>query len=590
MKLSAASWGGWLLETEGALIGYDGENLSYTLEIDTAADVTGYTMYADLEYQDGTKGTLPLVKQNGTLRATVGAGYLIPGWAKIQLRGVGTASGTDAPPVKKSSMSRVRIGPSVNASETLPAPDQAAWDTYAAQMAALRDQAQKAAESVPEIEKKIGDLDKLTTTAKSTLVAAINEVRQSGGGGGSAVLYTAQELTAAQQKQARENIDVAGYNVINCLWPTEHSGLEDTDITTLLDSDVYMGIVRNSTAFPSPGLVMLQGPMAGNVYTAVLLAKDGLTYIASFQYVRSTKHFEVQIPVAAASSKLISVKLTPSESDVNVYTADRHVNEIKGALQAGHMALAYTPDAAGQQNSVGLITSCVSNFVTVLDCWDTGLASTRWHVDVDGRTWTETAYAEYAESGQVAELESAMPHPVGKTDAMTQAVGMDGTGKLWTQPGASGGSAETWELIASGEMSEAATLTVNKDANGNAFSLKSCTILVTGALSGGSGSYVRFAVTASGATYFVEASLAKENMNTDAKFIFRQGDVPTLTICSKPGTAWQSGTCTVQMALRESDNALAAAQGAVSSLRIGPWSGSAKLGVGCKYALWGVRA
>lgn len=184
MKLSAASWGGWLLETEGALIGYDGENLSYTLEIDTAADVTGYAMYADLEYQDGTKGTLPLVKQNSTLRATVGAGYLIPGWAKIQLRGVGTASGTDAPPVKKSSMSRVRIGPSVNASETLPAPDQAAWDTYAAQMAALRDQAQKAAESVPEIEKKIGDLNKLTTTAKSTLVAAINEAAHSGGGGG----------------------------------------------------------------------------------------------------------------------------------------------------------------------------------------------------------------------------------------------------------------------------------------------------------------------------------------------------------------------------------------------------------------------
>lgn len=184
MKLSAASWGGWLLETEGALIGYDGENLSYTLEIETEADVTGYTMYADLEYQDGTKGTLPLVKQNGTLRATVGAGYLIPGWAKIQLRGVGTASGTDAPPVKKSSMSRVRIGLSVNASETLPAPDQAAWDTYAAQMAALRDQAQKAAESVPEIEKKIGDLDKLTTTAKSTLVAAINEAAHSGGGGG----------------------------------------------------------------------------------------------------------------------------------------------------------------------------------------------------------------------------------------------------------------------------------------------------------------------------------------------------------------------------------------------------------------------
>ena len=417
-----------------------------------------------------------------------------------------------------------------------------------------------------------------------------------GGGGGSAVLYTAQELTAAQQKQARRNVDVAGYNVINYLWPTEHSGREATDITTLLENDVYMGIVRNSTAFPSPGLVMLQGPMSGNVYTAVLLAKDGLTYTATFQYVRSTKHFAVLIPVAAASSKLISVKLTPSESDENVYTADRNIIEINEALQAGHMALAYTPDAAGLQNSVGLITSCVRtergspHFVTVLDCWDTGLASTLWQVGADGRTWTETGYVEYAVSDWVYELENAMPHPVRKTDAMTQAVGMDEEGKLWTQPGASGGSAETWELIASGEMSEAATLTVNKDANGNAFSLKSCTIIVSGALSGGRGSYVRFAVTASGATYFVETSLAKENMNTDARFTFRQGDVPTLTMCEKPGTAWQSGTCTVQMALRESDNALAAAQGAVSSLRIGPLSGGAKLGAGCKYALWGVRA
>ena len=447
-----------------------------------------------------------------------------------------------------------------------------------------------------QLQGQIGDLDKLTTTAKSTLVAAINEAAHSGGGGGggSAVLYTEQNLTPAQQKQARTNIDVAGYNVITYLWPTEHSGRENTDITTLLDSDVYMGIVRNSTAFPSPGLVMLQGPMPGNVYTAVLLAKDGLTYTATFQYVRSTKHFEVLIPVAAASSKLISVKLTPSESDENVYTADRNIIEINEALQAGHMALAYTPDAAGLQNSVGLITSCVRtergspHFVTVLRCFDTFLASTRWQVGEDGITWTGTDYVEYAVSDWVYELESAMPHPVGKTDAMTQAVGMDETGKLWTQP--IGGSAETWELIASGEMSEAATLTVNKDANGNAFSLKSCTILVSGALSGGSGSYVRFAVTASGATYFVETSLARENMNTDARFTFRQGDVPTLTMCAKPGAAWQSGTCTVQMALRESDNALAAAQGAVSSLRIGPWSGGAKLGVGCKYALWGVRA
>lgn len=42
------------------------------------------------------------------------------------------------------------------------------------------------------------------------------------------------------------------------------------------------------------------------------------------------------------------------------------------------------------------------------------------------------------EDGNIVFEDTNMPHPVGKTDAMTQAVGMDETGKLWTQPGASG--------------------------------------------------------------------------------------------------------------------------------------------------------
>lgn len=333
-----------------------------------------------------------------------------------------------------------------------------------------------------QLQGQIGDLDKLTTTDKSTLVAAINEAAHSGGGGGgSAVLYTEQNLTPAQQRQARTNIDVDGYNVINYLWPTEHSGREDTNITTLLDSNVYMGIVRNSTAFPSPGLVMLQGPMTGNVYTAVLLAKDGLTYTATFQYVLSTKYINVLDPVAAASSKLISVKMTRSESGENVYAADRDIGDIDDALQAGHMALAYMPDAAGLQNSVGLITSCVRtergspHFVTVLGCFDNVLSSTQWQVDLDGMTWTETHYVEYAPIDWVMSLENAMPKPVYKTDAMTQAVGMDDTGKLWTQPGASGGSAETWEKIVEIVIPEGAdestALTINKDSDGNPFSL-----------------------------------------------------------------------------------------------------------------------
>lgn len=41
--------------------------------------------------------------------------------------------------------------------------------------------------AIKELRKKIGDLDLLTTVAKSSLVSAINEVAQGGGGGGTSV-------------------------------------------------------------------------------------------------------------------------------------------------------------------------------------------------------------------------------------------------------------------------------------------------------------------------------------------------------------------------------------------------------------------
>ena len=66
------------------------------------------------------------------------------------------------------------------------------------------------------IQRQIGDLTDLTTEAKDTLVAAINEAARTGGGGSSdAVLYTTQTLTDAQKKQARDNIDAASYFVVN---------------------------------------------------------------------------------------------------------------------------------------------------------------------------------------------------------------------------------------------------------------------------------------------------------------------------------------------------------------------------------------
>lgn len=64
--------------------------------------------------------------------------------------------------------------------------------------------------------------------------------------------------------------------------------------------------------------------------------------------------------------------------------------------------------------------------------------------------------------------------PVAKTDAMTQAVGVDAGGALWTAPG--GGAAEKpFRLVRALTLTEdAASVIINSDENGDAFSLAEC--------------------------------------------------------------------------------------------------------------------
>ena len=69
--------------------------------------------------------------------------------------------------------------------------------------------------------------------------------------------------------------------------------------------------------------------------------------------------------------------------------------------------------------------------------------------------------------------------PIAKTDAMTQNVGVDEAGALWTAAG--GGSGETWEKIKEISVEEEVnSLTVNSDISGNAFAVKKIKILFYG--------------------------------------------------------------------------------------------------------------
>ena len=86
-------------------------------------------------------------------------------------------------------------------------------------------------------------------------------------------------------------------------------------------------------------------------------------------------------------------------------------------------------------------------------------------------------------TGTEAEFASKMAreyNPDAKTDAMTQAVGLDAAGKLWTEPGSGGGSSsEVWDTIIDTELTQdTGAVRFTSDTSGNPFSLKEFKIFV----------------------------------------------------------------------------------------------------------------
>ena len=107
------------------------------------------------------------------------------------------------------------------------------------------------------VDGKTGDLSQLQTTAKTSLVAAINEASQSGSE--NAVLYVLQNLTAEQKAQARANIDA--------LSPAELDEMQIVTVTTL-----------PTASASTMGNLYLVGPDANNNYLRYFTQKSGSSY------------------------------------------------------------------------------------------------------------------------------------------------------------------------------------------------------------------------------------------------------------------------------------------------------------------------
>ena len=107
------------------------------------------------------------------------------------------------------------------------------------------------------VDGKTGDLSQLQTTAKTSLVAAINEASQSGSE--NAVLYVLQNLTAEQKAQARANIDA--------LSPAELDEMQIVTVTTL-----------PTASASTMGNLYLVGPDENNNYLRYFTQKSGSSY------------------------------------------------------------------------------------------------------------------------------------------------------------------------------------------------------------------------------------------------------------------------------------------------------------------------
>ena len=198
---------------------------------------------------------------------------------------------------------------------------------------------------------RMGSLDDLTTEAKNTLVAAINEAAQTGGGGGDGGYLWRPTVSAAGEISWERSKSTTAPAEENIKGPKGDQGAK--------------GETGAKGDTGAQGPTGPQGP-AG--------------------------------PQGETGAKGETGPQGPAGSDASVTKAN---------ITA---ALGYTPENAANKTT------------------DLSASSTNTQYPGANAVW------------------NAIPHPEAKTDAMTQAVGKDADGKLWTAPGG-GGSSSGIELV-----------------------------------------------------------------------------------------------------------------------------------------------
>jgi hypothetical protein len=176
----------------------------------------------------------------------------------------------------------------------------------------------------------------------------------------------------------------------------------------------------------------------------------------------------------------------------------------------------------------------------------------------------------------------------------------DGKPTEWEAVNMPSGGGDEWELIASGEVAEAANLSITKDSNGETFLLKAAQLLVDGPLAGNNGQFIsvwasRYNSYNDYDRYFVEQPLASANPTVRMTYTYFMGVAPILVSEMAASTIeWTSNDCQVRLATYRAKPggyiANRVATHNINNIYCGANMGSTTLGAGCKYWLYGVRA
>ena len=355
---------------------------------------------------------------------------------------------------------------------------------------------------------RMGSLDDLTTEAKNTLVAAINEAAQTGGGGGTVTEAEIEKALGYKPIGANDvpvkKVNGATGEVKGTFYVTVTQGNGYNATADKTAAEVYAAyaagyavyaIVKFSgvripyalplgAALSTSGRVVLGfGSMGSSDPTGnpqyfnaayngfVWLAWGGLLaknedvptelknpYSLRIKIGDTTTSYDGSVAktveITNDAPGVLLCTISGAGTSASPFTCDKTTAQIYEAAQAGKQvyvvsngifcSLSFADEYAarftkvtstdtlnGMQGYATLVTVQSNGKVSVKQ---TGLEQTSNKVNTISASSTT---AEYPSANAVW---NAIPHPEDKTDAMTQAVGKDANGKLWTAPGGGGGS------------------------------------------------------------------------------------------------------------------------------------------------------